>query len=419
MKTVSVILPTRNRRALLEMTLRSVLWQREVDLEVIVVDEASTDSTPALLDTVTDPRVHVIRNDAPRGVSSARNQAVAVARGEWLAFIDDDDLWAPVKLVLQLQAARDTGRHWVYTGSVSITERGAIVGGEAPSPPEHIVTALRRYNAIPGGGSNVIVHGLTLKRAGLFDLRLRNTEDWECGSGLRERVRQRGSAGRSWRTACTDRTLPWIRRESCREHGSSKSCTTRPWTGGGCIGSWPSPRFGRVTVEPPSVGLPGPPSAGSSVVSLQTWPVSCAGVLAERRQARRRSPPKHGSVRRQHGCGRLRPAAAAGHASSRLTSCGKVIASEMAEHERGTTGIRRADPIFIHGILPRSGTNFLWDLLLLHPDCCRGREPVNEDLFLDQSDHLVAFSDAVRAIWDPRWGTVRSGPPRTTARGHW
>ena len=65
----------------------------------------------------------------------------------------------------------------------------------------------------------------------------------------------------------------------------------------------------------------------------------------------------------------------------------------------------RADPIFIHGILPRSGTNFLWDLLLIHSDCTRARTPVNEDLFLDHSDDLVAFVSAVRAAWDPRWGT--------------
>jgi protein-tyrosine sulfotransferase len=62
------------------------------------------------------------------------------------------------------------------------------------------------------------------------------------------------------------------------------------------------------------------------------------------------------------------------------------------------------DPIFIHGILPRSGTNFLWDLLLLHPDCAPAREPVREDLFLDHADHLVAFTEEVRAAWDPRWG---------------
>ena len=67
--------------------------------------------------------------------------------------------------------------------------------------------------------------------------------------------------------------------------------------------------------------------------------------------------------------------------------------------------LRRAGPIFIHGILPRSGTNFLWDLLLLHPDCGRAREPVNEDLFLEHSDPLVRFVEDVRASWDPIWGT--------------
>src|SRR4029450_11031710 len=64
-----------------------------------------------------------------------------------------------------------------------------------------------------------------------------------------------------------------------------------------------------------------------------------------------------------------------------------------------------------HGILPRSGTNFLWDLLLIHPDCTRARTPVNEDLFLDHSDDLVAFVSTVRAAGDPIWGTF--GPDTT------
>ena len=67
--------------------------------------------------------------------------------------------------------------------------------------------------------------------------------------------------------------------------------------------------------------------------------------------------------------------------------------------------MHRADPIFIHGILARSGTNFLWNLLLLHPDCARAREPINEDMFLEHSDHLIAFVENVRASWDPIWGT--------------
>ena len=66
---------------------------------------------------------------------------------------------------------------------------------------------------------------------------------------------------------------------------------------------------------------------------------------------------------------------------------------------------RCADPIFIHGILPRSGTNFLSDLLRLHPDCARAREPVDEDLFLAHSDHLVRFVHDVSAAWDPMWGS--------------
>jgi protein-tyrosine sulfotransferase len=75
------------------------------------------------------------------------------------------------------------------------------------------------------------------------------------------------------------------------------------------------------------------------------------------------------------------------------------------------TDSHRSDPIFIHGILPRSGTNFLWDLLLLHPDCSRPIEPVNEDLFLEHSEHLAAFVAAVRAAWDPRWGTFGADLP--------
>jgi glycosyltransferase involved in cell wall biosynthesis len=176
---VSVVIPTRNRSALLAMTLRSVLCQQDVELEVIVVDEASTDDTPAVLAALDDVRVRVIRHDIPRGVSSARNRGAAEARGDWLAFVDDDDLWAPDKLARQLHAAQTVGRDWAYAGSVNITDHSEIVYGRPPLPPEEVVAALPRYNAIPGGGSNVVVQRTTWVRAGPFDTRLRNTEDWE------------------------------------------------------------------------------------------------------------------------------------------------------------------------------------------------------------------------------------------------
>lgn len=72
---------------------------------------------------------------------------------------------------------------------------------------------------------------------------------------------------------------------------------------------------------------------------------------------------------------------------------------------------QHADPIFIHGVTPRSGTNFLWDLLLLHPSCGPGRSPIREDLFLEHVDHLLAFTSAVRRSWDPAWGTFPDDLP--------
>jgi len=177
--TVSVVVPTRNRSSLLSMTLRSVLRQRQVDLEVIVIDEASTDDTAALLATLGDARVRVIHHDRPHGVSAARNRGAAEAHGEWLAFVDDDDLWAPDKLGQQIHAAQTLGRDWAYAGSVNITEGGHVVYGRPPLSPEDVVAALPRYNAIPGGGSNVVMRRSTWMLVGPFDTRLRNTEDWD------------------------------------------------------------------------------------------------------------------------------------------------------------------------------------------------------------------------------------------------
>jgi glycosyltransferase involved in cell wall biosynthesis len=179
MNRVSVVVPTRNRSGLLAVTLRSVLRQRDVDLEVIVVDEASTDDTPDVLAGLGDRRVRIVRHEVPHGVSTARNRGAADARGEWVTFIDDDDLWAPDKLARQVQAAQAANRDWSYVGSVNITDGFQIAHGLPPLPPEAVVAALPRYNAIPGGGSNVVVRRDTLLCAGPFDTRLRNTEDWE------------------------------------------------------------------------------------------------------------------------------------------------------------------------------------------------------------------------------------------------
>ena len=69
---VSVVIPTRNRSQLLAVTLRSALAQRGLDFEIVIVDEASSDDTQAVIGRFNDPRIRVIRHDTPRGVSAAR-----------------------------------------------------------------------------------------------------------------------------------------------------------------------------------------------------------------------------------------------------------------------------------------------------------------------------------------------------------
>jgi glycosyltransferase involved in cell wall biosynthesis len=183
--TVSVIIPTRNRSALLRMALHSVLRQRDVQLEVIVVDDASNDDTPAVLGAFRDDRVHVIRRDAPSGLAAvARNCGVAAAHAEWLAFLDDDDFWAPDRLVRLIREAERAGRDWAYSGGIVLNTHGRILHADRPLPPEEIVRALLRYNAIPGGGSNVVMRRALWQKVGPFDARLRGGEDWEMSIRL-------------------------------------------------------------------------------------------------------------------------------------------------------------------------------------------------------------------------------------------
>jgi glycosyltransferase involved in cell wall biosynthesis len=94
----SVIVPTHNRAAIVGRALRSIAAQTYRDYEVIVVDDGSKDSTPEYLETVRGPRCQVIRNERSLGVSAARNRGIAVATGQWIAFLDDDDELRPEAL---------------------------------------------------------------------------------------------------------------------------------------------------------------------------------------------------------------------------------------------------------------------------------------------------------------------------------
>jgi glycosyltransferase involved in cell wall biosynthesis len=105
--TVSVVIPTFNRAATIARSLTSVLTQDGVDLEVIVVDDGSTDDTLDLLNNIDDDRLRIVSTEGRCGAPTARNRGIAASIGTWVAFQDSDDEWRPGKLKKQLQAVAD------------------------------------------------------------------------------------------------------------------------------------------------------------------------------------------------------------------------------------------------------------------------------------------------------------------------
>jgi glycosyltransferase involved in cell wall biosynthesis len=179
MPGVSIVIPTRNRRHLIELALASVLRQQDADIEVIVVDDASTDDTAAILSRLAHRGVRLVRQPSRGGVSAARNRGIGEASGEWIAFLDDDDVWAPEKLRRQLEAVTGAGLTWVYAGDVNVDEGLRVLSGSAPPTPDQVMEAMSRYNPVPTGASNVMVRADALAEAGPFDPQLRRTEDWD------------------------------------------------------------------------------------------------------------------------------------------------------------------------------------------------------------------------------------------------
>lgn len=176
---ISAIVPTHDRSRLLRSALFSALRQRGVDLEVVVVDDGSSDDTPNVVSAFGDDRVMLIRNDVAEGVAAARSRGIREARGTWLAFLDDDDVWAPNKLRTQLDAVSAEKAQWAYCGAIHLDLDLNIVGGTPPPRPADVMTDITRYNIVPGGGSGVLASRKVMCEVGPFDSRLYNTEDWE------------------------------------------------------------------------------------------------------------------------------------------------------------------------------------------------------------------------------------------------
>jgi glycosyltransferase involved in cell wall biosynthesis len=174
---VSVVVPTRDRPRLLARAIASVLGQSLGDLELIVVDDASRYDVAGQVGALGDARARVARA-AGSGPAAARNAGMEHAHGEWVAFLDDDDLWAPGKLAEQLGALGSRGA-WAYASAVLVTLTGDVLADLPADPGQGTVERLRNGCWLPAGASNVIARRELVARLGGFDETLEHFPDWD------------------------------------------------------------------------------------------------------------------------------------------------------------------------------------------------------------------------------------------------
>lgn len=127
---VSIITPTYNCGQFIEETIKSVQAQTYADWEMIISDDCSTDDTREVIAPYleSDPRIKYICNEKNSGAAITRNNALKVAKGRWIAFLDSDDLWLPEKLERQVRFMEENGYAFSYHEYTEISESGEDLG---------------------------------------------------------------------------------------------------------------------------------------------------------------------------------------------------------------------------------------------------------------------------------------------------
>lgn len=176
---ISVIIPTRNRSERLQRALQSAQAQGWGNIEIVVVDDASSDGTPALMERLSaeDQRIRYVRNDSPKGGGGARNAGIELARGKYVAFLDDDDVWLPHKLERQhAMLVAHPGASAVSCGFV-LSSPGKADRTLTPQAPRDMQQLLRANRL--GGASVCFTTMAQLLEVGGFDPLLHSGQDWD------------------------------------------------------------------------------------------------------------------------------------------------------------------------------------------------------------------------------------------------
>jgi glycosyltransferase involved in cell wall biosynthesis len=186
MPLVSIVIPTHNRASMVVRAVYSAFRQTVRDVEIIVIDDASSDDTEARLRKLAqevsglDDVLVYERLSRNSGANVARNRGLARARGRYIAFLDSDDVWHPEKLARQLGALRagSEDHAFSYTGRYRVDEHYRVIARQLPTRTENLAQRIRHSNSI-GTLSSVLVSTEVAQKSGGFDESLAASQDWD------------------------------------------------------------------------------------------------------------------------------------------------------------------------------------------------------------------------------------------------
>lgn len=142
---VSIIMPSYNTAPYIKETVQSVLDQTYINWELIIVDDCSTDNTDEVLSTIKDERIRYFKNEKNSGAALSRNKALREAKGQWIAYLDSDDLWLPEKLEKQIDFMEKNRYAFSYTNYEEIDVDGNKTGMKVTGPKKITKTGMFNY----------------------------------------------------------------------------------------------------------------------------------------------------------------------------------------------------------------------------------------------------------------------------------
>lgn len=214
---ISIIMPAYNSERFIEDAIRSVLSQTYQNWELLIIDDCSTDDTyeDAMCIAANDPRINVFKNEVNSGAAVSRNNGVSLAKGEYVAFLDSDDLWMPEKLEKQIEIVGNTHADICYTSYSIISASGEKMCNDYVVPKGANYRSLLKENVI--GCSTVLL------RAEAFSGHLFSTNFYHEDYVLWLELLKSGEKA----VGCSDVLASWRCRENSRSYNKMKSLRER------------------------------------------------------------------------------------------------------------------------------------------------------------------------------------------------